>query len=190
MSHPDKVLDGIVEAAKQSSSFDGGGYRTRELDIDDEDARLEQPVVVLKPLSNSRVTSWDSDVVGYETDADGDRTAQVKKAAWNMAVETHILVAVGNDNFDARSVGLDFVSALLPYDTQQDDKPLPDPDTANGTLDDVSLSIGDGEPDNEIGGVGIRKWRQEVETHFEAFTRTVEYPTITDIVQETNVVTA
>lgn len=188
MPHPDKVLDGIVEAAKQSSSFSGGGYRTRELDLDDEDARIEQPVVVLKPLSNSRVTSWDTDVVGYETDADGNRTGVVKKAAWNMAIESHILVAVGNDDFDARSVGLDFVSALLPYDTQQDAKPLPDPE--GGTLEDVSLSIGDGEPDNEIGGVGIRKWRQEVETHFEAFTRTVDYPTITDIVQETNVVTA
>lgn len=180
MTRPDTILDGIVAALKQSTAFDGGGYATRELDLDSENNRLEQPVVVLKPLSSSRVEAWDSDLIGYTTDDAGTRTGRIYAAAWNMAIEAHILVASGHDSLDARSVGLDFVEALLRYDDQQTGDDLPDGD--GGTLDVDHFSIGDGEPDNDIGGVGIRKWRNELEVHFEAFTRKTSDPVITDIV--------
>lgn len=183
MVHPDTLLDGIVEALKNSNAFTGGSYETKELDLDGAQNRLEQPVVVLKPLSSSRVTAWDSDLVGYTTDANGDRTGRIYKAAWNMSIEAHILVASGNENHDARSVGLDFVEALLPFDDQEEGRDLPDPES-NDTLDVDHFSVGDGEPDNDIGGVGVRKWRNELDAHFEAFTRKTTDPTVEDIVVE------
>jgi hypothetical protein len=180
MATPQDVLDGLVEALKQSP-YPGGSFQTRDLDASGADNRLEQPVTVVKTLATPRLTQWDSDLEGVAIDENGNKLGLVYAAYWDIQVVIHVVVAVGNDNFDARDVGFELQQALMPFDGQNLQRPLPD--GSGGDLDDVApLTIGEGEPDDDLGGPGVRRWRQEISTSFEAQTVQTSSPTVSDIV--------
>lgn len=180
MATPTDVLDAIVEALEQSPEFDGGSYRTHELDLSGADNRLEQPFVSLKIIGSPRVTDWDSDLVGYVTNAAGDRIGRIYEATWELAIEAHVVVAAGNDDFNVTDLGFGFQQALLRYDAKNGAQPLPSPD--GGTVDDVDhFLVGEGDRDDDLAGPGLRRWRQELQATFSAETRRTEDPTVTDI---------
>jgi len=163
--NPDEVLQTIVRALKDSTEFDGGDYVTRTPHYEGEDNRLEQPFVSLTPIGTIRASEWDSDRVGFTTDANGDRTGRIFRAYWSMDVEAHIIVAAGNANYNASVLGGNFQNALLPYDKQQEDKAFPDGD--GGTVDAIDVfRVGDGERDDDLAGPGLRRWRQELAVEF------------------------
>lgn len=162
---PEDVLQAIVRALQNSPEFDGGDYITHEADLDGEDNRLEQPFVSLQPIGQVRATEWDSDRVGFTTDANGDRTGRIFRASWEMQVQATIVVAAGNTQLDASTLGGNFQTALLAYDSQQTADPFPDGD--GGTVDEIeSFTVGDGERDDDLAGPGLRRWRQELAVRF------------------------
>lgn len=162
---PEDVFQAIVRALSNSSKFSAGSYLTREADLDGEDNRLRQPWVELVPVGQIRATEWDSDRVGYVTDASGDRTGRIFRATWEMQVQATVTFAAGNDSYSASTLGGNLQTALLPYENQQEDQPFPDGD--GGTVDEIAhFVVADGEVDNDLAGPGLRRWRQELAVDF------------------------
>lgn len=181
----DKVLRAILTAVQQSPEFDGGSFSIEELDLDDGDARVEQPYVELKIISDTRENQFDTDRVGFITDGSGRRTGRIFEETRDASLEAHIVYASGNDNFDTYSLGEDFSTALHPFDSNVDN-PLDFPDPDGGTVDDIDhFEVLDGSPDSELGGVGVRKYRQELRVEyrrelFRSDDRTVEKVVVSD----------
>lgn len=167
MTDPDTVLRGIEEALKDSSVFTGGSYVTEEPDFDGEHNRLDQPVVSLQVVTNPRATEWDSDLAGFTENQSGEKDGKIFEATWEMQVDIFLTIAAANDDYDVKVIGFDLQNALLLYDNKQEGTTLPDPDADPGTLSDVkSVVVGEGVPENDLAGPGLRRWRQELQVTF------------------------
>lgn len=171
---PGDALEAIGRALQQSSQFSGGDYINHLADFEHGDAGLKQPIVVLQPIGKIRADAFDSDLIGYTTDQNGDRTGRIFQVDWEMQVQVDIYVAAGNPNFDATSLGYDLETALLPYDSKQQSKAFPDGD--NGSIEDVThFRVGEGRREDDLGGeMAARRWRQDLMVHFNDQTSTDE----------------
>lgn len=180
MTTPLTVLEGLEEGLSGSSEFSAGSYVLREPDFEGADNRLVQPIVSFQIVDNPRATEWDSDLAGYITDASGARTGRVFEATWEMRLDVFVTIAAGNESYRISSLGHDLQRALLNYDHQQQGEPVPDPDSG-GTLDDVeAVVVGNGVPEPDLAGPGLRRWRQELEVTFVSV-RETDDPTITTV---------
>lgn len=178
---PGEVLEAIARALQQSTQFDGGSYINHLADFEHGDAGLAQPIVELQPVGKVRADAFDSDLVGYTTDQNGDRTGRIFQVDWQMEVQVDIYVAAGNPNLDATRLGYDLETVLLEYDDKQQAKAFPDGD--GGTIDDITrFRVGEGRREDDLGGeMGARRWRQDLEAHFRDQTSTSD-PTIETVV--------
>ena len=163
---PQDVLEAIVRALQQSDVFSAGGYQTEQLDLEATNNRLPQPFVSFQPVSKVRADQWNTDRVGYTTDADGNRTGEIYEATFDpMDVQADIWVAEGNASLDATELGGNFEEALYHHDSQGPDVPFPDGD--GGTVDDIEeFLIGDGRRQDDLAGPGIRRWRHDLTVAF------------------------
>lgn len=181
MTTPLTVLEAVTTALDDSTHYSGGSYVTQQPDFDGVHNRLVQPIVSTNIVTNPRATEWDSDLAGYITDQSGARTGRVFEATWEMRLDVFIHIAAGNDDYEIQSLGHDLQKALLPYDFQQQGWTLPDPDNPSDTLDDAkSVVVGEGVPEPDLAGPGLRRWRQELEVTFVSV-RTTSDPTITTV---------
>lgn len=170
---PQEVLDAIVRGLKTSSAFTGGDYSTQELDPAGAGNRFEQPVVTLQPTGTVRADQWNTDLVGYTTDANDNRTGRIFEAIFDMDVQLDIWVAAGNTELDASALGGDLQLALFQYDSQMVDRAFPDGDS--GTVDGISkFLVEDGRRQDDLAGPGVRRWRQELASRFRSRVTTDE----------------
>jgi len=177
---PGDVLTAIARALQQSQQFTGGAYINHLADWENGDAGLSQPIVELQPVGKVRADAFDSDLVGYTTDGQGDRTGRIFQVDWEMQIQVDIYVASGNFNLDATALGYDLETVLLEYDSKQQDKAFPDDD--GGTIDDIThFRVGEGRREDDLGGeVAARRWRQDLEARFRDQAETSD-PTITTV---------
>lgn len=162
---PDEVLNAIIRGLKDASEFQGGDYIAHEMDAEGSDNRLEQPIVTLNVESNPRATEWDSDLVGYWEDDQGQRQGRIFRPSWDMTVDAFVIVAAGNDSLDASALGGKFQNALLNYDSQVLRGDFPD--GSGGIVEEIeSFTVGDGERQDNLGGPGLRQWRQTLSVTF------------------------
>jgi hypothetical protein len=179
----DDVLDAVIQALKDSTAFSGGSFRKDEIDLDDSQARVEQPFVEVKVVSDTRVDSFDTDRTAFVENAAGDRTGRVFEETRDLSIELHVVFAAGNADFDAFELGTDVADVLAPFDDAIDAgvrRELPDPD--GGTVDDVaSFRVLDGTPDADLGGVGVRRHRRELRVEYVRETLRTSGETITTI---------
>lgn len=179
----DDVLDAVIEALRQSTAFDAGSFRKDEIDLDDTQARVEQPFVEVKVVSDQRVDTFDTDRTAFVTDADGDQVGRVFEQTRDLSIEIHVVFAAGNDAFDSFELGADLADALAPFDDAIDAgvrETLPDPE--GGTVDDVeSFRVLDGTPDADLGGVGVRRHRRELRVEYTRETLRTSGETVTTI---------
>lgn len=176
---PGEVLEAIARALRQSTQFDGGAYINHLADFENGDAGLAQPIVELQPVGKIRADAFDSDLVGYTTDANGNRDGRIYQVDWEMEVQVDIYVAAGNPNLDATGLGYDLETVLLEHDGKQQAKAFPDGN--GGTIDDIThFRVGEGRREDDLGGeMGARRWRQDLEAYFRDQTSTSEDPVTT-----------
>jgi len=162
---PQQVLDAIVRGLKASASFTGGDYSTQELDPSGAGNRFEQPIVTLQPTGTVRADRWNTDLVGYTTDANDNRTGRIFDAIFEMNIQLDIWVAAGNSDLDASALGGDLQRALFQFDSQMVDRAFPDGD--GGTVDGITkFLVEDGRRQDDLAGPGVRRWRQELSARF------------------------
>jgi len=163
---PTEVLEAIGRALQDTGQFTGGSYINHLADWEHGDAGLKQPVVVIQPVGRIRSDAHDSDLVGYTTDANGDRTGRIFQADWEMEVQLDIYVAGGNPNLDEKQLGHDLETALLPFDSKRQLSKFPDGD--GGVVDAIThFRVGEGRPEPDTGGeMTARRWRQDLMVHF------------------------
>lgn len=178
---PQEVLDAIVEALTQSTAFTGGDYSTEELDPQGAGNRYTQPVVTLQFTGGARADQWNTDLVGYTTDDQGNRTGKIYEPTWeNVGIQADIWVAAGNTQLDATELGGNFKQALYWHDSQGPDIPLPDGNGA--TADDIKeFSVGEGRRQDDLAGPGVRRWRHDLSLTFvDRVTTDEEYVEVVD----------
>lgn len=162
---PQEVLDAIVRGLKESATFSGGDYSTQELDPSGAGNRFEQPIVTLQPTGTVRADQWNTDLVGYTTDANDNRTGRIFEAVFDMDVQLDIWVAAANTDLDASTLGGDLQRALFQHDSSMVDRPFPDGN--EGTIDAISeFVVGDGRRQDDLSGPGVRRWRQDLSARF------------------------
>jgi len=180
---PQEVLDAIVRGLKESATFSGGDYSTQELDPSGAGNRFEQPIVTLQPTGTVRADQWNTDLVGYTTDANDNRTGRIFEAVFDMDVQLDIWVAAANTDLDASTLGGDLQRALFWHDSQMVDRAFPDGD--GGTVEEIDeFLVEEGRRQDDLSGPGVRRWRQELSLLFhdrlttdEEYVETVETPT-------------
>ena len=172
---PQEVLDAIVRGLKDATAFTGGDYSTQQLDPAGAGSRFSQPVVTLQPVSTIRNDGWNTDLVGYTTDGQGNQTGRIFEAVFEMDVQIDLWVASGNAQLDATALGGDLQRALFQYDSSVVGQLLPDGD--GGTVVDIEqVTVGDGSREDDLSGPGVRRWRQSLSVRFhERLTTDAEY---------------
>jgi len=179
---PEEVLNTIIRGLRDSAAFTGGDYSTEELDPAGAGNRFEQPIVTLQPTGTIRNDQHNTDLVGYTTDANGNRTGRIFEAIFDMDVQLDIWVAAGNDQLDASELGGDLQRALFWHDSQMIDRPFPDGD--GGTVEDIDeFLVEEGRRQDDLSGPGVRRWRQDLSLLFhdrlttdEPYVETVQTP--------------
>lgn len=162
---PKEVLQAVVRGLKDASSFTGGDYVVERIDPEGAGNRFDQPIVELQPTGTVRSDRWNTDLVGYTTDANGNRTGRIFDAIFEMEIQLDIWVAAGNSDLDASALGGDLQRALFQYDSRMVDRPFPDGD--GGTIDAISeFLVGDGRRQDDLAGPGVRRWRQDLSARF------------------------
>lgn len=156
---------------------------SREADATDNDVRWPHGEVIL--VSNNRRDPWNTDVVGYTTDSDGNRTGRIIEHLFRGEFQLNVWIAAPSD-FDVKELGNQLEQHVISHDESHPD-PAAVPDGVGGTLDDVKLRlINGGELPTESANPPHRGYQVTVSTQFSYTTETDEEPiTSIDITQTT-----
>lgn len=154
MVYADTVLEAIKGAVADAGRLPAGSlphrtaFVTKELDPQGEHADIPLPVIEFAPTDIQRDTSRNKDLVGYETDTNGNQIGEIWRYFFRMSIEVNPTVAAQSGD-DPRQLARYIREALSPYDTRSGDTNLPHPD-GDGTLTMADLVVGDREPNNEF----------------------------------------
>jgi hypothetical protein len=176
----DTVLRGIAHGIREQGSstlpMSELTFATIELDNRGQHADLEPPIVELTPVDHARNIRHNTDFCGYVTNTDGERVGRRYRANFTMDITVDVVTAARSDH-DDRELASEIRDALWYYDSAMLSNPLPDPDTADASLTDVShLTVVDGEPDNDFGmSPTARRSRILLTTRFNETVSTVDY---------------
>lgn len=140
MTSLQSVLDG-VGAAMENAVPDLTTALTREADPTDN--AVEWPHGEILIVSNVRSDPYNTDLVGYATDANGNQIGRVYDALFDIELQLNIWIAVPSDTWDIQNLGRQLRRGLYKYDNNRV-SPDPLPDGAGGTLSQVSQFTVDG----------------------------------------------
>lgn len=101
-----------------------------------EDNRVEYPYGEIILVSNVRNDPWNTDLVGYTTDSQGDRSGYILDAKFDLEAQLSLWIAVPSDNWNVQALGQQLQRNLRQYD-ENHPYPEPLPDGSGGTLTDV-----------------------------------------------------
>ncbi len=171
MTTPQDVLEGIAVALHNSGNLPSDTtYVTRQVDMDGRQAGLQMPIVEMEVQNTVRNTQFNTDLVGYATDDDGNRIGYIFRTRFEMTVAVNIYTAEGGGN-DPDSLGHSLRRALLKYDSYQmgsrhHNNTLPDGN--GGELTEVTqFVVGNGENNDDITTTpALRRWQQTINLRF------------------------
>lgn len=135
------VLDGVA-AAMEKQVPELTTVLHREADVTDNEVRFPHGEIVV--VSNVRSDQWNTDLVGYATDNQGNRIGKIFDALFeNTELQMNIWLGVPSDDHDIQSLGNTLERGMRKYDDQQHSAALPD--GAGGTLSAIgSFNISEG----------------------------------------------
>lgn len=138
----------------------------REVDFEGEDSAIKSPFMEITVVSNVQSDPHDTNLVGYETDANGNRTGRIFSASFELDLQMDIYVAAGDAGHDATDLGTELFRALRKHDEREQSLPLPDSD--GNPLDDVThFRLGDGDRNDDLSmSPSIRRWTKEARLSF------------------------
>lgn len=163
MVSPKDSLEAVERAVKRSDKLpDQTSYLLEEVDAEGSDADVSLPVVEMELIASERVRPNNSDLVGYKTDASGNRIGRVYHSQYEMSVEINIWTAEGGSH-DPDDLGERLREALYMHSTNGPARPFRD--VNERPIDSIiRFQLGDGERADElVQSPTLRRWRQEIE---------------------------
>lgn len=186
---PDASMEAVLRAVKDSGLMPASlNYIGHEPNVSGEDANIKLPVVTAQPVSNIRLSDFNTDRVDYTTGTDGSgntvRTGRVFTAEYRLDVQLDIWVADGSSH-DVDTIGNDVWTALYEHDSHGPAKAFVDENGAS--IESISkFQVRDGEPANNLTYTpAIRRWRQMVTLWaYHRFDTTEDYVATVDVPSE------
>lgn len=188
---PSEVLERISGAVKDSGELpDYTSYVTREVNYDgQEDANVDLPLIEVFFVDDTRATVHNTDLAGYVTDSDGNRTGAIYEPEWEGRVQINAwtvpqdLASSSQPDwiFDPRELGARVRTALWRHDAHTVGAPFTDED-GNHEDELTYFKLEQSQPDNEhITSPTLLRWRQDAVVHYhERITTEDDYIEVVD----------
>jgi hypothetical protein len=165
MATPEDILKGVAQAMEDTVPSLTTAL-SREADPTDNTVEFPHGDITL--VSNLRADQWNTDVVGYATDSNGNRVGYLLDAKFDVELQLNIWLAVPSEQYDVQSLGSELERGMRRYDQN---RPDPDslPDGSGGTLTDAGplRVIGGGElPTQEGANSPLRGYQVTIELRF------------------------
>lgn len=133
MATPEEVFEGVATAMEDAVP-DLTTALPRQ--ADPADNRVEWPHGEILVVSNIRADQWNTDVVGYATDDQGNQIGYLLDARFDVSLQLNIWTAVPSDDWDIQSLGSQLERGMRKYDANRRNPALL-PDGDGGALNDV-----------------------------------------------------
>ena len=164
MAHPGTVLEAVGRSIKNDPTI-GDSVAVLTHEVGDSDADVPLPAVVLQTVSAIRADRWNTDLVGYETDANGNHIGRIFDAVFEMRLQIDVWVADSMD-IDVETLAHHIRKALYRHDAHQLGEPFEAPD--GSPMDDIThFCLANGERTDDLTmNDDLRRFTQEADVHF------------------------
>jgi hypothetical protein len=134
----------------------------QEADTSSDDADVDLPLLEVTPIDVENVVVNNSDLVGFITDDNGNRTGRIYYSEYEMRIQLD-LWTTRNDGYDPDDLGESLRDALYPYSSYGPQQSFLDDE--QNPIDQITyFRLGTGERvDDLIQTPTVRRWSQEVE---------------------------
>jgi hypothetical protein len=148
----------------------------QEADSENDDADVSLPLLEITPVEVDNVTLRNTDLVGWITDSNGNRTGRVFHSEYEMEIQLE-LWTTKDDGYDPDELGEALRRAIYPYSSHGPDKSFED-GSGNPIEQITYFSIDSGNrADDLVQTPTVRRWSQQVELWgCEEFRTDQEYP--------------
>lgn len=172
MATPHEILTTVRDTLDNSASVpDSVNYLVAEYDASGEDANVSLPVVQLTAVGVVNLNEFNTDLVGYVTDSNGNQVGRRYHSEYQMEVQVDVMTVDGrteaNESIEPLTKAVR--NELYKYDSAGPDNTL-DPDVWRFHVDDAERA------DNLSTTPAIRRWRQDLSCwSHEVFETTEDY---------------
>lgn len=172
MATPHEILTKLRDTLDESSEVpDSVNYLVAEYDSSGKDANVELPVVQLTAVGVVNLNEFNTDLVGYVTDNDGNQVGRRYHSEYQMNVQLDVMTVDGRTktNESIEPLTRTVRNELYSYDSAGPDEEI-DEDIWRFHVDDAERS------DDLSTTPTIRRWRQDVSCwSYESFDTTDDY---------------
>jgi len=163
MVSPRDTMETIATAVAKSGELPSEmSLLLQEADAASDDADVDLPLLEVTPVEVDHVVVNNTDLVGYVTDDDGNRTGRIYYSEYEMTIQIDIWTTK-NDGYDPDDLGEGLRRALYPHSSYGPQQPFLDEDS--NPIDQITyFRLRPGErTDDLIQTPTVRRWSQEVE---------------------------
>lgn len=173
---PDETITAVRDSIESSPNVPSDvDYLEKEPDLTGDEGNVKLPLVTIQPVSEVRITDFNTDLSDYVLDSNGNRVGRVFTGEYRLDLQIDIWTASGSSH-DQRDIGNAVWDALYPHDSKSAGRSFTD---SNGS--DIQsiwkVRVGDGEPANDLAKTPtLRRWRQSLTLWaFHRFDTTEDY---------------
>lgn len=163
MVSPRDAMETVARAVAQSGKLPAEmSLLLQEADASADDADVDLPLLEVTPVEVDNVVVSNTDLVGYVTDDDGNRTGRIYFSEYEMTVSLDIWTTK-DDGYDPDDLGEKLRASLYPYSSYGPQQPFLDDE--QNPIDQITyFRLDTGErTDDLIQTPTVRRWSQEVE---------------------------
>lgn len=163
MTTPRESMEWVAKAVARSGKLPSEmSLLLHEADTSADDAGVDLPVLEIQPVEVDNVVVNNTDLVGFITDSEGNRTGRRYFSEYEMTISLDIWTTKG-DNYDPDDLGERLRSALYPHSSYGPQQPFLDEEQKE--IDQITyFRLGTGErTDDLLQTPTVRRWSQEVE---------------------------
>jgi hypothetical protein len=163
MTSPRESMEIVARAVAQSGELPSEmSLLLQEADQSADDADVSLPLLEITPTQVDNVVVHNTDLVGYVTDSDGNRTGRIYFSDYEMSISIDIWTTK-DGGYDPDELGERLREALYPYSSYGPQRPFLD-DEQNPIEQITYFRLQDGErTDDLLQTPTVRRWSQEVE---------------------------
>lgn len=134
----------------------------QEADSASDDADVDLPLLEVTPMDVDNVVVSNTDLVGYVTDDDGNRTGRIYYSEYEMTIQLDIWTTK-DDGYNPDDLGASLRRALYPYSSYGPQQKFLDDN--NNPIDQITYFrlVSGQRTDELIQTPTVRRWSQEVE---------------------------